>query len=220
MPFCTSCGKEITENIKFCGNCGAAMQSNVAQSSSKNDEIFSVPPQENRWGIFSMAYLFGSFGIHCFIAQKYVKGIFYLLATIIYSYFSFDVNYPMFEVIRTYMFDLVILIGGYGLAQKSGTKITCLLLAIFFFCLWFATRGETFDFKAFYLNYPILLVLDVTITICLLIDIYKIARGEFYNADKTVLYSGEAKSTSILTGIWVLNLISAIIGFAYIFLTL
>ncbi|MDR0517071.1 MAG: zinc-ribbon domain-containing protein [Fibromonadaceae bacterium] len=38
MPFCSNCGTEIAENIKFCGSCGAALQ-NTAKEEHKETSV-------------------------------------------------------------------------------------------------------------------------------------------------------------------------------------
>jgi len=117
MPFCSNCGKEIAENIKFCSNCGtAAHNSDISQT--------NVAGEENGIGMFFIAIFLGWLGTHRFMTGYYRLGILYLVLCCLsfLSYLNFaSTNLPsQFMVLLGHIFyiimSILILIDAYRIA--------------------------------------------------------------------------------------------------------
>jgi len=48
MKYCTSCGKELTDDMRFCSSCGKAVSSEKPAVESNTGEIYHLPITENR----------------------------------------------------------------------------------------------------------------------------------------------------------------------------
>jgi len=62
MPFCTRCGKEITEGFEFCPSCGQKLKVGVAPYNTSGQGESAVVPEEIKgwsWGAFVLTWIWG-----------------------------------------------------------------------------------------------------------------------------------------------------------------
>jgi uncharacterized protein (TIGR02145 family) len=80
MSFCTNCGKQIAENVKFCGNCGNAIQSGDTSQNTVSGEVSQTQActEKSEIGIFFIAIFLGWLGIHQFMVNRPRRGMLYL----------------------------------------------------------------------------------------------------------------------------------------------
>lgn len=64
MPFCPSCGKEVSEDIKFCPQCGQDLKVEVTPENSSGQGESAIVPEEVKgwsWAGFSLTWIWGVF---------------------------------------------------------------------------------------------------------------------------------------------------------------
>jgi hypothetical protein len=64
MPFCPSCGKEVSEDTKFCPQCGHNTKVEVTPENSSGQGESAIVPEEVKgwsWAGFSLTWIWGVF---------------------------------------------------------------------------------------------------------------------------------------------------------------
>ncbi len=64
MPFCPSCGKEVSEDTKFCPQCGQNTKVEVTPENSSGQGESAIVPEEVKgwsWAGFSLTWIWGVF---------------------------------------------------------------------------------------------------------------------------------------------------------------
>lgn len=93
MAFCSRCGKQIHEGIKFCPNCGSEcttdhagahseMQSNptiVYVQAPQQQSVYVHKFEKSKGIALLLCFFLGGFGVHQFYLGNTVQGVFYLL---------------------------------------------------------------------------------------------------------------------------------------------
>lgn len=93
MSFCKKCGKELTDNARFCPQCGVDCQSSQPQSqpgvSPQQTIVYIQAPQQQSVYIHRiekskgvallLCFFLGPLGIHQFYLGNTIQGVFYLL---------------------------------------------------------------------------------------------------------------------------------------------
>lgn len=70
--FCSKCGKELSEDIKFCPNCGQQVGGTVTYSEEK-PQIIYVKPAEQPKSVFIalvLCFFLGMIGVHDFYLKR------------------------------------------------------------------------------------------------------------------------------------------------------
>jgi hypothetical protein len=64
MPFCPSCGKEVSEDTKFCAQCGQNLKVEVTPDNTSGQGESAAVPEEVRgwsWAGFGLTWIWGVF---------------------------------------------------------------------------------------------------------------------------------------------------------------
>ncbi len=73
--YCKICGKEISEDTRFCPSCGAAQQSSIVKKENPDES------DKSRLIACLLAFFIGGLGIHRFYVGKIGTGICQILLT-------------------------------------------------------------------------------------------------------------------------------------------
>ncbi|MBQ8149204.1 MAG: TM2 domain-containing protein [Clostridia bacterium] len=92
--YCSQCGKQISEQAKFCPECGASNQATQTVTRASNQPIVvnvinnnnntntttdeMMFPSKSRWTAFFLCFFLGYLGIHKFYVGKTGMGLLYL----------------------------------------------------------------------------------------------------------------------------------------------
>jgi len=64
MPFCPKCGREVSEDAKFCTQCGQSLKVGVAPENTSGQGELAIVPQEIKgwsWAGFGLTWIWGVF---------------------------------------------------------------------------------------------------------------------------------------------------------------
>lgn len=75
--FCSNCGKEITENGKFCPSCGETLEPEKVVTQPKNKKV----SEKNRTIAALLAFFLGGVGAHRFYVGKAGTAVLTILLT-------------------------------------------------------------------------------------------------------------------------------------------
>lgn len=109
--YCKNCGKQISDNAKFCDGCGTP----TVESSGSVINIINTPSacasgasEKNKWIAFILCFFLGGLGIHRFYVGKIGTGILWLFTVGLFGIGA--------------LIDLIVIICG-NFTDKHGLKL-------------------------------------------------------------------------------------------------